>query len=683
MAPISGNPDHTAGPARKTRRRRPAWPSSGLFADILKRSRDPPAASPPRHRAGHAFELDCLRDVLPPELLAEAARCAALLGVGADQVLIRRGIITEADYVIRLAHHCELAVEDFRGISRTDCPLSDAQLRYAAQHRLLPLEQPDALYYVHAPLGLAARRIAALCARQERPRIRLTTRAAFDRYLMRHEALAYEAAEGLALQMPEMSCAPLHSDGSGRTRGYVLRLFAFTSAFVLAPVLIMQLCGAVLAIWFLLFNSLRLAGSFAGGERERPFPRLLDEQLPVYTVMAALYREGRSVAHLLHALSAFDYPREKLDIKLLLEADDRETQTALARLDLPPNVEILFVPPFGPRTKPKALNAGLPFARGEMIAVFDAEDRPDPSQLRDALATFRRHGDDVACAQASLCIDNSADSWLACMFTAEYAGQFDVFLRGFSQFGLPLPLGGSSNHFKTAALREVGGWDAYNVTEDADLGFRLARFGYRAVMFASTTYEEAPARAVAWLRQRTRWMKGWMQTWIVHMRSPRRLIRQSGLSGFFTLNLLVGGNVLTALAYPVLIGACLLEIGLTAAGSTAIEMFDDPFAGLHVATIAAGYLSTVAVCLIGLTRRRLLHHAWVLLLTPLYWACLSVAAWRALIQLFRDPYRWEKTEHGLARHSRLAAHSSQRRTKNEREREDTAFVQGAAFRNNA
>ncbi|MBN9602968.1 MAG: glycosyltransferase [Afipia felis] len=654
MAPTSGHLDNKAGPARKMRRLRGPWPSSGLLADILKRSRPRPAAAPPRRESDRAFELDCLRGILPPGILAEAERCAALLGVGADQVLIRRGVISETEYVTRLAHQCGLAVEGFRDISRADCPLSDPQLRYAAQHRMLPLKRPDGLYHVQAPLGFAARRIAALCARRARPRIRLATRASFDHYLMRHDALVHEAAEGLALQMPEMSCAPTRRDDS-RKRRYLLRLFGFTAAFLLAPVLIMQLTGAVLAIWFLLFNSLRLAGSFAGQAREPPLDRLPDERLPVYTVMAALYREGRSVPHLLRALVALDYPREKLDIKLLLEADDRETRSAIARLDLPPNVEILLVPPFGPRTKPKALNAGLPFARGEFVAVFDAEDRPDPSQLRDALDAFRRHGTDIACVQASLCIDNSADSWLACMFTAEYAGQFDVFLRGFSQFGLPLPLGGSSNHFRTAILRQVGGWDAYNVTEDADLGFRLARFGYRAVMFSSTTYEEAPARAGAWLRQRSRWMKGWMQTWIVHMRSPRQLIRQSGFAGFFTLNLLVGGNVMTALAYPVLISACLVEIGLNAAGSTALEMFSGPFVELHFATIAAGYLSTVVVSLIGLARRRLLHHAWVLLLTPFYWACLSAAAWRALLQLIRDPYHWEKTEHGLAQHSRLAA----------------------------
>lgn len=447
MAPTSGHLDDKAGPARKMRRLRGAWPSSGLLADIFKRSRPQTTAAPPRRESGHAFELDCLRGVLPPAILAEAERCATLLCVGADQVLIRRGIISETDYLIRLARHCELAVEDFRGISRTDCPLSDRQLRYAAQHRMLPLEQPDGLYHVQAPLNLAARRIAALCARQAQPRIRLTTRAAFDRYLMRHDALVHEAAEGLALQMPDMSCAPARGDGMGMRR-YLLRLCGFTAAFFLAPVLIMQLTGAVLAIWFLLFNSLRLAGSFAGRAREPRLGRLPDEHLPVYTVMAALYREGRSLPHLLRALAALDYPCEKLDIKLLLEADDRETRSAIARLDLPPNVEILFVPPLGPRTKPKALNAGLPFARGEFVAVFDAEDRPDPSQLRDALDAFRRHGDDVACVQASLCIDNSADSWPACMFTAEYAGQFDVFLRGFSQFGLPLPLGGSSNHFR-------------------------------------------------------------------------------------------------------------------------------------------------------------------------------------------------------------------------------------------
>ena len=235
------------------------------------------------------------------------------------------------------------------------------------------------------------------------------------------------------------------------------------------------------------------------------------------------------------------------------------------------------------------------------------------------------------------------------MFAAEYAGQFDVFLQGFSSFEMPLPVGGSSNHFRADALRRIGAWDAYNVTEDADLGFRLARFGYRSVMFSSTTWEEAPVLFGAWLRQRTRWMTGWMQTWSVHMRSPRRLWLDAGPKGFFTLNLLVGGNVLTALAHPVFVGEMLIQSVMQALDSSATTFLASQFAELHVATIVAGYLSTVVIGVMGLARRRLLRHAWVLLLTPLYWLCLSLAAWRALYQFLTDPYRWEKTEHGLAR----------------------------------
>jgi cellulose synthase/poly-beta-1,6-N-acetylglucosamine synthase-like glycosyltransferase len=212
---------------------------------------------------------------------------------------------------------------------------------------------------------------------------------------------------------------------------------------------------------------------------------------------------------------------------------------------------------------------------------------------------------------------------------------------------MPLPLGGSSNHFRTSVLREVGGWDAWNVTEDADLGFRLARFGYRSVTFDSTTDEEAPIRFKAWLGQRSRWMKGWMQTWGVHMREPRRLWREAGPRGFLTLNIIVGGNVLTALAYPVLVGELLIWLITKGAGGAPGWFFSGSLAPLHIATVAAGFASTVLLGLMGLARRGRLRSGWVLALTPFYWGCLSIAAWRALWQLWRDPYRWEKTEHGL------------------------------------
>jgi glycosyltransferase XagB len=350
----------------------------------------------------------------------------------------------------------------------------------------------------------------------------------------------------------------------------------------------------------------------------------------------------------MQAIDALDYPREKLQVILALEPNDLATRAAIARLGPMPHVQVLIASAVSPQTKPKALNCALPFARGSFTAVFDAEDRPDPGQLRAAIDAFRSHDTDVACAQASLCIDNNnKDSWLSRTFAAEYAGQFDVFLPGLAAMRMPLPLGGSSNHFRTAVLRQVGGWDAWNVTEDADLGFRLARFGYRSVTFDSTTNEEAPIRFKAWLGQRSRWMKGWMKTWGVHMREPRRLWREAGPRGFLALNIIVGGNVLTALAYPILVIEFAAYLLTNITGSTSGLFFTGSLAPLHIATITTGFASTVLIGLMGLARRGRLRTGWVLALTPFYWACLSIAAWRALGQLWRDPYRWEKTEHGL------------------------------------
>jgi cellulose synthase/poly-beta-1,6-N-acetylglucosamine synthase-like glycosyltransferase len=345
-----------------------------------------------------------------------------------------------------------------------------------------------------------------------------------------------------------------------------------------------------------------------------------------------------------------NYPKEKLDIKLVLEADDRETRARLEAMQLGAPFELIIAPAVAPRTKPKALNAALPSARGTFVVVYDAEDRPEPDQLRRALDVFSTGNHRLACAQARLTIDNTADSWLARLFTAEYAGLFDVFLPSLAAWKMPLPLGGSSNHFRTDILRRIGAWDPYNVTEDADLGMRLARFGYRTTVISSTTYEEAPARLRPWLRQRTRWFKGWIQTWLVHMRAPRKLLRELGLRGFVVFQLLAGGSVLAALVHPLFLIELLWEIA-SAQTNAAAALTASPHAGM----LLIGYFASGVLALIGLARRRLLKCAWALMLMPLYWLLLSIAAWRALDQLVRDPYRWEKTEHGLARNSRLIA----------------------------
>ena len=242
--------------------------------------------------------------------------------------------------------------------------------------------------------------------------------------------------------------------------------------------------------------------------------------------------------------------RRSFEIKLILEAADAETIAAARALDLPGNVEILVVPDLHPRTKPKALNYALPLARGDYLVIYDAEDRPERDQLRKGIAAFRQGPPNLACVQAKLNLYNADDNWLTRQFTIEYGALFDGLLPALDRLRLPIPLGGTSNHFRVAALKWLMAWDPFNVTEDADLGTRLARSGYRCQVLSSTTFEEAPVRFASWLRQRTRWIKGYMQTWLVHMRQPAKLWRELGPAGFLGFQVMVGGTVLSALVHP-------------------------------------------------------------------------------------------------------------------------------------
>ena len=658
--------------------RNPAWPRRHAahlaWSDgpaFLRGSFGPPRSGNDNQRCaldeGPADELDCLRRVLAPELLRAAEARARKLGIGADRVLILWGVIDEETYLQRLAFHTGIAIENFSETGHGDCLLRDREILQAAELGLIRFRRDGRPIWTLAPQHLAARGLCRFVARYPdlTEWLRLASSSRLHQFLLHQtdNVLGRSAAEGLRRRFPRMSAAPAAVEDS-RWRRHLQRFkgpFGIAALMLLPPIIALDAWSVVLALWFLAFIGLRLWGSFMPRLPQPELPRLPDHKLPVYTVIAALYREAKSVASLMQAIDEFDYPREKLQVILALEPNDLATRAAIARLGPMPNVQVLIAPAPGPKTKPKALNCALPFARGSFTAVFDAEDRPDPGQLRAALDAFRSHDADVACAQASLCIDNNnKDSWLSRTFAAEYAGQFDVFLPGFAAMRMPLPLGGSSNHFRTDVLREVGGWDSYNVTEDADLGFRLARFGYRSVTFDSTTDEEAPIRFKAWLGQRSRWMKGWMQTWGVHMREPRRLWREAEPRGFLTLNILVGGNVLTALAYPILV----IELA-----AHLLTSFTASLAPLHIATITAGFASTVLIGLMGLARRGRLRSGWVLALTPFYWGCLSIAAGRALWQLWRDPYRWEKTEHGLtqsrqstaASHARAAVHPMKRR----------------------
>lgn len=377
-----------------------------------------------------------------------------------------------------------------------------------------------------------------------------------------------------------------------------------------------------------------------------PRRRLAEDELPVYTVLIPLYREDEGVADLVAALSRLDYPSDKLDIQFLIEADDPVTRGALLRETGSLRCRICVLPEGKPRTKPRALNAGLRQARGTLLTIFDAEDRPDPGQLRLAAETFARAAPDVAAYQARLCIDHVGDNWLTKMFAIEYACQFDRLLPMVAGRGGIVLLGGTSNHFRTETLLKVGGWDPFNVTEDADLAIRLRRRGYRLGVIDSDTSEEAPLTMKAWVKQRSRWFKGYLQTWLVHHREPRRLWRELGGRDMALVNLYIVGAFTAALAHNIF----LASIGLAALRIVPLFGGQSPWLLATLVAIACiSYGVNFALGAVCVRARGGGISALAVLWFPAYWVLMGVAALLAFHDLVTRPHHWRKTTHGVAR----------------------------------
>jgi len=375
-----------------------------------------------------------------------------------------------------------------------------------------------------------------------------------------------------------------------------------------------------------------------------PVPRT-DRDLPLYTVLVPAYREANVIGDLIENLAALDYPEEKLEVLVLLEADDEET-IAAARAACPPaTVRLVVVPDAAPKTKPKACNVGLFLARGELLVIYDAEDRPEPDQLRKAVGAFREAGEKTVCVQARLRYWNAGANLLTRMFGLEYGYWFGAMLPGLDRLGLPIPLGGTSNHFRVSALRDLGGWDPHNVTEDADLGLRAAVEGYRVGVIDSETEEEACSEVRPWIRQRTRWIKGYMQTALVHTRHPVKLVRDVGVVNAMGFLLLIAGTPLTFLLAP------LLWVGTAtwyAFGEPRLPLVNSGvFWLIALIDLIAGNVIMILLNMVAAVRDRGWRWAPFAVLNPLYWILHSWASWRALVQLIRNPFYWEKTPHGL------------------------------------
>jgi cellulose synthase/poly-beta-1,6-N-acetylglucosamine synthase-like glycosyltransferase len=364
---------------------------------------------------------------------------------------------------------------------------------------------------------------------------------------------------------------------------------------------------------------------------------------PIVSVMVALYRESNIAGRLAARLERLEYPRELLDILLVVEEEDRLTRDALAHADLPGWMRVVVVPNGAVKTKPRALNYALDHCRGSIIGIYDAEDAPEPDQIRKVVDRFHQRGPEVVCLQGRLDFYNPKTNWIARCFTIEYASWFRLFLPGIERMGLAIPLGGTTLFFRRRALEELGGWDAQNVTEDADLGIRLFRHGYRTELIETTTFEEANCRSFPWIKQRSRWIKGYMMTWLTHMRDPSLLLQQLGLWRFIGFQVQFLGSILQALLAPLLWSLWLIPIGVAHPLVTSLSV--NAFGGLYFLMLITMFLG-IGFDIEGLKRsNHKMNPLWVISLT-IYHPLATFAAYKALWEMLTKPFYWDKTSHG-------------------------------------
>lgn len=436
----------------------------------------------------------------------------------------------------------------------------------------------------------------------------------------------------------------------------ILALAANWKATLLVLVIIAQVIYLMMAIakFLLVIKGVRKNSQLRYTPEE--IAAIDEKDLPVYTLLIPVYKEKEVIRHLIQRIQHMDYPKYKLDVLILLEENDQETIDVIRSMKLPSYFNPVVVPASKPQTKPKACNYGLLKAKGDYVVIYDAEDRPEPDQLKKAYLAFKELPEEYVCIQAKLNYFNSRQNALTKLFTQEYSMWFELLLVGIMQIDIPIPLGGTSNHFKMSFLRQVGGWDPFNVTEDADLGVRLYKYHYRTAILDSRTWEEANSNVKNWIRQRSRWIKGYMQTFFVHMRHPITFTRTIGFKGLLGYIAMIFGTPFLPLINPIFWG--LLIIWLLTEAVWIQSLFPGLLYYVALTQFVLGNFIFVYINMIGsycvirdctLKKQRQFSYNMIRfgLATPIYWVLMSIAAYKALFQLFAKPFYWEKTHHGL------------------------------------
>jgi len=460
------------------------------------------------------------------------------------------------------------------------------------------------------------------------------------------------SVNGLFYMSPEDSAVRVFT----KTQLFLLYLtvLLFVVGLFYKPVFTLVVANLFIQLFYVASNLFKfvvsLAGSFTEIEykvEEELIKNLDEKDLPVYTILLPVYKEPEVVPDLIDSLKKMDYPPHKLDVLFLVEENDPETLEAIKKAEPPASWRIIIIPDSQPKTKPKACNYGLFFARGKYLVIYDAEDLPEPDQLKKAVVAFRNFPEEYICFQAALNYHNRDTNFLTRMFTLEYSYWFDYMLPGLYRLKMIIPLGGTSNHFRVEKLKELGAWDPFNVTEDADLGVRAFAKGYKVGVINSTTWEEANSRLKNWIRQRSRWIKGYMQTYLVHNRNPLKLLRQVGWRGFISFHLLIGGTPFMFLVNPIMWAVFIYWL---ITKSLALEpIFPSFILYMAIFNLLFGNFIAIYLSMLSVFKRKYYDLLPYALLNPVYWVLHSVASYLALYELFTKPFYWHKTQHGLVK----------------------------------
>jgi len=607
-------------------------------------ARDPRSASLPAHPTAQTLAATLLRE----GLVAHHAMVQALAlqrkhsGRLAD-ILIARRMIAEADLFAALARHWQAGVIDPERQPPDPRLIDRLGAATCLRDGLLPWRQAGAVTVIATafPEDFARRR-SDLEDRFGPVLMALVPGGALEAAILAARGAALDHAATCRVAAAE-SCRDW---GNGAARPWLgLIALALLAGLFAAPLAVVSMLTLWALVTLTFATLLKIAAAFSALRRPAPEPPpALIARLPIVSVVVALYHESTIAVRLIRRLERCDYPRELLDIVLVVEACDTMTRSALGATVLPPWMRVVVAPEGHLKTKPRALNFALDACRGQIIGVYDAEDAPAPDQIRRVVARFYQRGADVACLQGVLDFYNPSTNWLSRCFTLDYAAWFRIILPGLARLGFAIPLGGTTLFFRRTALDALGGWDAHNVTEDADLGMRLARHGYRTELIDTVTEEEANCQILPWIRQRSRWLKGYMVTYAVHMRDPALLWRQLGAWKFLGFQVFFLTTLSQFLLAPVLWSFWLLAIGLPHPVADALPaVWHLALMGLFLVTESV--LLVVTLVALRLTPARI-NPLWALMM-HLYFPLGAVASYKAAWELIRRPFFWDKTRHGL------------------------------------